>query len=320
MNATYFVGTGLDAFTPGPTGCTDGGGAVHINGGGYARARVVDPADGVAKGVTRLWTHGNLQTANYGPPNGIVPYRWYNSAGVPVLRLLSTNGWEFGLQFWDGSAWRQPGPSVSTGNGNFDFVAIVHPTAGRVGWFHDGTLCADSLGLDTSGMVDLATLELGQFQNYAGSTDHRSGIMASYSTIGHTVTRRTPSGAGAHADWTGSYADVDDDATDDTDAITTAQAGAVSTFTAAPIAAPATGTVVKCVAVAARMRSDGGAAPAHARAVLRIGGADYPAGFDMPLGSGFAGAVTCFDADPSTGAAWAALDHVNAEFGLKATA
>jgi len=57
-----------------PTDCTDDGGSVHINSGNaYADAIVTDPADGRAKGVARLWTHGDLATSPYGPPVGITP-------------------------------------------------------------------------------------------------------------------------------------------------------------------------------------------------------------------------------------------------------
>lgn len=222
-----------------------------------------------------------------------------------MLRLIAITGSDFGLQFWDGAAWQQPGPSVTSGTGTFDFLAVVDHAAGRLAWYHNGTLCSDVAGLDTSGMVDLARLRVGQYQNYAGNTAHSSVILASYGTIGHTVTRRPPTGAGSQNDWTGAWSIVDDDATDDTNAINTDTTAAVSTFTAAAIAALPVGSVVKCVAVAAGMRSDGGDAPAHARAVLGIGGTEYVAPFEVALSSGLA---------------WASMDNVNCEFGLKATA
>lgn len=317
--STYFTGSQLDAFSPSVSGVTDSSNGVDV-GDGYADAYVVDPLDGTRKGVTRLWTHCVNSSNAYGADTGLVLYTWLNSAGMAVLRLISTAGDSRQLSYWNGSAWLIVGDSVSSRGGTYDFLVVVHPTAGRLAWFLNGNLAADVRGLDTSGLVDVARLRLGRLQTYIGATSHRECILASYNTIGHTVRRRAPSGPGARQDWSGTYADVDEDTTNDADAITAATVGDKATFTAAAFSPVSTGNVIKSVVVAARIRNDGEVVPTNARAILRINGVDYLAPANVPITAGFSGTHCAFDTDPTTGKAWASIANVNSEFGLAALA
>ena len=316
---TYFAGSQLDAFSPSVSGVNDSVNGVAV-GEGYADAFVVDPADGVRKGVTRIWTHCSCSSNSYGADTGLVLYTWLNSAGAEVLRLVSTAGDGRQLSYWTGTGWQIVGDRVSSRGGTYDVLAVVHPTAGRLAWFFNGNLAADVRGLDTSAMLDIARLRLGRLQVYIGATDHAQCILASYNTIGHTVRRRAPTGPGARQDWSGSYTDVDDESYNDTDAITASTVGDKSTFTAAPFSPVSAGNVIKSVVVAARIRNDGEVVPTNARGILRINGTDYLAPANVPITAGFSGTHCAFDMDPTTGTAWASVANVNGEFGLAALA
>jgi hypothetical protein len=316
---TYFVGSRLDSVVPSLTGVTDGDEAVKIEPGSYADCYVTDPVDGVRKGVTRLWSHAKVSSIDFDYPEGLALFTWYNSLGQPVVRLAGVALNLRALQMRQGDNWVTVGLSAASKSATYDVHIRVHPSQGRLAWFVNGTFASDVSGINTAAIGDIALMRLGNVQDYTGTTDFSEVLLASYNTIGHVVRRRTPSGAGTHSAWSGSWQDVDDPVTNDTNAISASAVGARSTFTAPALDATSPGNVIKAVAVAARIRNDGDVIPTNARACLRIGGVDYTAPNNMRISAGFVGSVQVFEQNPSTNAAWASISEANGEFGLLAT-
>ncbi|WP_375272844.1 hypothetical protein [Sphingomonas sp.] len=318
--ATYFAGSTLDALVPSLSGCGDTAATVWTDG-GYAEAYVTDPIDGVQKGVTRVWSHMTVVGEAYqAPSNGLRLLTWFNEAGAEVVRLQAAGGYSKQLAFFNTktSQWVNVGGTGECSNGTYDVLIVVHPTAGRLAWFFNGNLAVDVRGLDTSSIGNVAKMRLGRVQDWSGKSTFSNVLMASYNTIGHTVRRRAPSANGSVMQWAGGYGDVDDGPVDDSDAISASNVGEVARFVGPVFTPTSTGNVIKAVAVAARIRNDGDVVPTNARALLAIGGTEYQAPKNMPIRAGFAGSVTVFDVDPSTGAPWSSIANVNGEFGLKA--
>ncbi|WP_066803382.1 hypothetical protein [Sphingomonas asaccharolytica] len=313
---TYFAGSTLDAFVPSLTNCTDDASVVYVSPGGFADAYVTDPADGIRKGVSRLWSHAHSVSGAFAAAP--VLYSWFNQSGVEVVRFASVAG-GYQLQYFNAGSWVGVGEPMGGGSGTYDFLIYIHPTAGRLAWFFNQNLAVDVRALDTSPIGNVARMRLGILQGYVGNTAHSGVLLASYNTIGHTVRRRAPTANGTRMTWSGSYADVDDAATDDSDAISASNVGDVATFTGPVFTPTSAGNVIKAVGVAARIRNDGDVIPTNAKVLLSVGGEDQLAPTNMPITAGFQGSVAMFDKDPGTGLPWSDISRVNGEFGLVAT-
>ena len=316
--ATYFAGSSYDALVPSLANTSDGADFVSIGGGGYVDAYVTDPADGLRKGVKRLWSHVTSSSADYGPSNGLVMYSWLNAAGKEIVRFPNLNGGRAFQILQPDNSWKTYGEIQNSRSGTYDFLIVVHPTAGRLAWFFNGNLAVDLRNIDTSAIGDVARFRLQRMQDYVGGTTHQGILLASYNTIGHTVRRRAPNANGSRMTWSGSFADVDDTGNDDTNAISASTVGDLATFKASAFTPTTAGNVIKAVAVAARIRNYGDVIPTNARAILSIGGQDFQAPTNMPITAGFAGSVALFENDPTTGKPWTDIANVNGEFGLLA--
>jgi len=314
--ATYFVGSTLDAFVPSLAGCSDSASSVDVSPGGFADAYITDPVDGVRKGVSRLWSHAASASGPYSPAT--VLYSWFDQSGQEVVRFGNA-GSGYQIQYFNAGTWVGVGEPMGAGSGTYDFLFVVHPTAGRLAWFFNGNLAVDLRGLDTSTIGNVARMRLAVLQSYVGATSHSGVILASYNTIGHTVRRRPPAANGTRMTWSGSYADVDDGTVNDSDAISASNVGDMATLTGPAFTPTSSGNVIKAVAVAARIRNDGDVIPTNAKALISVAGQDQFAPTNMPISAGFSGSVAVFDKDPGTGLPWSDISRVNGEFGLVAT-
>lgn len=317
---TYFIGGGVECYQTSPTGVSDSADSVRLSNGSdayFADCIPRDPTTGARVYLDNFWFHTTINgyTINLHAPV------FYNANDVPVLRLMSLGGDRVQFQRWIGGAWVDTGPQVFfSGQMIYDIRIVAHPTAGRLSFVVNGVSVVELSGIDTSGLAGIGRVRLGPLtnNNQFNYTEYVGTIIASYNTIGHVVRRRTPSSDRLNTGWSGSYTDIDESTNSDTDAINTSTTGAVMLFGAPNLSDPSPGNVIKAVAIAARVRNDGGDVPRNARAVMEIADRQYAAPFNFAMGPGFAGAVTVFDRDPSTQAAWNGVTNFNSPFGIEA--
>lgn len=313
--ATYFVGSFLDSIQPVTTGISEDANGINVNGtggGNHAQFWLTNPTNGVRAGFTKVWTHMNV-TWSHADSNQ-VGLLILNSSGTQVFRMVGDGG---GMkpQYWNGTTW----VAFGTGSTNFKSgvldILIEIAVAGKIHVYWNQQLVVDSGTIDTTGMVNVASCQLRPGANFNANNLFHGIICADYSTIGHTVRRRNPSGVGAHTAWTGDHTSVNTH--NDTTHVASSAVGQKETFTANTLTATSTGNVIKAVAVASRIRNDGsGTAPQKARHIVRIGTTDY-AGPDLTIGTGYEPRVTVFEQDPSVAANWSSITNVNTEFGLE---
>ena len=320
--ATYFIGGGIETYVASPAGASDGAGSVAFEGSAnpyYADCIPRDPATGAQVALDAFWFHVNLSGDGSRGLNGII---MFNAADQEVVRIANVGETLSQLNVKRDGVWVPVGDIVATGtNFAFDIRVVAHPSQGRLSLCVNGVTVVEQGGLDTSELVGINRIRLQSAINGNASryTQYSGAIIATYNTIGHTVRLRTPQSDVVNTGWTGSYVDVDEGQNNDTDALNTSTTGAVILFGGNALSPTTPGNVVKAVSVAARIRNDGGAIPRNAKATLSIGGALYSAPYNLNVGPGYAGAVTVFDRDPSTGAAWNGVGNINGPFGLTAT-
>lgn len=153
--------------------------------------------------------------------------------------------------------------------------------------------------------------------SYTTSSDHTNLayfselIFADEDTRGMRVKTIPPTGNGAETDWTGTYADVDETATD-TASITTAEAEAVETFSHAVTLAEGTPIKALCLgALSACAAADG------IEAVLRLDGTNYPQDLLKALVAGENPNHALWQVNPATSAAFTASEVNALQFGFK---
>lgn len=285
--------------------------------GNYVAAPLTDSVTGAPTATNDvLWTHyrayNNIRyNDNY--PGAV----WLDNQGVAKVREVRDNYYGGRMQIWNGTAWADT--DVKWGDINnvrvWDY-RIKIGTQGYIEVYKEGVLVARQ-DLDTSAIGNIA-----EFRIYGIANENRFHqlIIADYSTINHTIRRRSPTADGTNKAWVGGFAQVDDDpqATIGTDVIYTSQSGNKATFIGPNMANTTAGHVIKAVAVAEFSKNDGtGQTPQNIRPVLRAGGVDYEGPVNAPIGPGWKGGVAFWENNPATGAAWANIDDVNAtEFGV----
>lgn len=327
---TYAIADELECYpvwTPGVVetttgaiaGVSRGGISIPNNATDYVELPLRDSVTGAVTSCNDvLWLHFRRYTGDGGTAR--TPVIWYRSDNTPVLREYVTGNFTGKMQMWNGTAWVDiitAGPATYYQTfQDWDFRVKIAATGGIVEVFRDGVLQGQFLG-DTSSINNVGKV---RFYNRGGAHIQHQVILADYSTISHTVRRRTPTGAGANSGWTGTYAEIDDtpSGTIGTDVVSISASEVKSTFTAAALAAPTNGHVVKAVAVAVFCKNDGtGTAPQNLKLVLRAGGLDYESPANATIGVGWTGGQAFWENNPNTGAAWANITAVNnTEFGI----
>lgn len=337
MAKTYFVGGELDAFDTNASlsvwESTNGlvtnfsRGTVRTDGASSRfYASLIDPATGaVAPATGTVWTHFmTAYTSGSSSGSGVSVFQILNGNGVPIVRqIASTPANNYMWQYWNGSAWVNLGSVLILSNSNTTMdikITFGTGTTGSVEAYANNTLVGAVTGIDTlTGMVNQAKLD---FWSNGSSLSYIAGyqqvLVADYSTIGHTVRRRTPTGNGTNTAWAGDYTGVDEFPYSDGDGVSTAAVGASESFTAAALPATAGGHVIKAVAITTRSRADADSPTRTVRGTVRVGGTDYvsPA-MQGQLTPGFSPRMAIWDNNPATGAPWVDISVVNGEFGLK---
>lgn len=317
----YFAGHGLDCYRLTPHLASDAGAAgISTNGDAacFAYADMINPATGAPLSATSVWTHFTFNPDSGVFDNGRQVFYWYNSSNVAVITAVGDNNHGLTISYWNGSTYVLWGDFPSLNGGTFDFYFKIDGSAGELNIFFNQTLVNRLAAIDTSGMGNIAYFRMGSASGYS-SQPVGQVIIASYTTIGHTVRYRRPSGNGAEQQWTGDYTQIDGGNIDDSQSVNTNTTGNVSNFTAPDFTATAVGNVIKAVVLGNRVRSVSGGGPQNVQPLVTIGGTDYPA-YDVPIGPGFNGSIAIYENDPTTTAPWASVTPVNNPFGVKAAA
>lgn len=325
---TYFVGDELDCYSIYTANVRE---STQISLSGFSRGCVLIPnsstdyvdaplTDSVTGAPTAtndvLWMH--FRRYNETGSTGRTPTQFFDNAGVVKVQEIVVSGGGTKIQFWNGSAFVDVIPNFATNNSTATWdIRIKIAVAGIIELFKEGVLMTRYEG-DTTGIGNIAKVRFNS--NGSNTNAWHQLVLADYSTVNHTIRRRTPTGNGANAGWTGDFSLIDDapSTTIGSDAITADASGLKSTFTAAALAATAGGHVIKAVAVAEFSRNDGtGQAPQNVRPVLRVSTTDYEGPVNAPIDAGWRGGVAFWENNPATGAAWASIADVNAtEFGI----
>ncbi|MBB3910170.1 hypothetical protein [Sphingomonas desiccabilis] len=309
----------MDAFTPSPAGVTDTGSAITLQGGDpyHVRGRLTDPATGEPTAVQACWFHFVVRGTGITDKAPFLTF--LNSEDVEVLKVLGSGTDSFTLQVLTAAGFQQLGKwAMPDFSADVAVDVQVDLPKGLIALYWNQGETVLKRGVDVSKIGDIATFRIGVPSTFRGCTFSQV-IVAAYNTIGHTVRIRRPSAVGSLAGWSGDAAAVSESAINDATAISTSAEGAITTFAGPALPATAAGSVIKAVAVAARVRKDTAVAPTNIRAVLKVGGQVCEAPANVPISDGYAGTSTVFPKNPQTGERWQ-IAEVNSEFGLKATA
>lgn len=227
-------------------------------------------------------------------------YRMYRATGGTANTYVTQTGISAALQRWDIRF------KVGVSNGELDV-------------YIDGTLVYSVTGVafyagSTASGIDSIT-----FQREGGdSTIDRviSGlIISTEDTRSMVLAMDYPSGAGAHSEWAGGYADLGGIGTD---AATSAYATA--TGQRLSVAFPALNTgLAGMTPVAVALKASGPASQKGIVGTTRISGTDYTIGAISTAGVKPALGCAVQTLNPATGLAWTQTEINAAEFGLQST-
>lgn len=227
------------------------------------------------------------------------------------------------IQVWRSGAWVTL--ATSTGdliNGlvcRFDISAKYAAVDGFVEVWMNGVLLVSYTGnTSADNGPNISRVSYGGANTYTVSIS--AMILATESTKTLTLVERRPTGNGALAEWTGSYADIDENNYSDTDFITPSALNQISTFTFPALPAPLAGYEVQAVVQSARGQL-GGSSPTSFESVARVSGNNYTKAEGVAIPSTFGGGLqSIWSVNPATGLTWTQAEVEAAQFGYKATA
>jgi hypothetical protein len=298
------------------------GAVVVSNSNSCVRITPRDPVTNAAVTLTEGWVHFRHIPGYNGGGGQAGLFRLRNSALQIIVRIYITSGGDapnYDFQYWNGSAFVTAFSGVWVNRGTvsaYDVYFKIDAVNGALAAFADGVTVGSVTGINTSGMAQLAFMELTN-NNDSGSGFWGWIIAQGGSTIGHLCRMKLPTAAGAHTDFSGTYADVDEYPLSDADFIATETAGDKDNFTGTAFGALPVGNKIKAVGIGARTRNNG-AAPSTVRGILTIGGTDYTTADADDVAAGWGPATMLYPVDPSTSAPWgSSLANVNVAFGIE---
>lgn len=216
--------------------------------------------------------------------------------------------------------------TLTVGGASDSSAVIAHPIGTLSSWdFHCYT-SAGSTYLEiylNKALVDILTVSgtnPGLKQLTAKTAINTQSHYFSEFILADTDTRELrvltcyPSGNGAHTAGVGTYADIDETATD-ASAITLESVGDMETWTVTRVSAPAAAGVL-AVCVNGLVASDGAN---DMQAVVRISGTDYLSA-DLGLTNVITPSCVVWNTNPATSDSWGVLNPATLEYGYKAVA
>jgi len=293
--------------------------AVYANSGDSADWIGVNELDGAPFNST-FWHRGFWRTT--GVSSGRTLQEYCDDTDTPVFRLQQTSANVIQAQYWDGDSWENVGSTYGlASNTLFKYdLKIVCGASFILYVTTNMSLEPEEVLSGSASMTEVANISRirGYMNGNSGQmTRHSEWLWGDEQTIGHRISRATPTGDGTHTDGSGGFGDVDEDVTNDGDASTLAANGDSETYTHDAMTLP-TGDV-KAVFLEARVRMVAGGAE-NVKGRIRIGGTDYD------QASNFAGIGETYGpyrprwATNPAGGGWtqATASQVSNEFGLLA--
>jgi hypothetical protein len=325
------AGGELGALTPSDSGVTEENNLVlggHYYDTNFARCSIDTYSSSeyaeaaLSSGQTDVWVHLEGQLDN-NVTTAFTMLSWLDAGGTERVRLRQEENPSgvMTAQYWDGSAWQTIGTatvSLKTSRQTIDLHVICNSTSGTVAVYIGGTERISSASVDLSGATSLKTLRVfGGSSNIGTHLFSSQHVIATESTIGMRVFTVPVSGTGASADFTGTYANIDEAVVNDADFINSGTANQVSTFTAT--APTLTGYVVRAVVVAARAKRNSASGPQNLQLALRSSGTNYFSS-SKAVGLGYGAFVNVWETDPATSAAWVNTAISSLQPGVKSIA
>lgn len=250
-----------------------------------------------------IWCHAWVWNNSADFNEGNNTFQWLNSSGTPILRLLSTtNNGTYFIQWWNGTAWVSlANPSIPgiSGLHQWDFYIKINTVSGKFQFYLDQVLIQD-LSFDAH---TISSIKQWGIMPVRDTCDVSECIIHTNSTINKRYNLRLPSANGANTGFTGSYTDVDEPITDNSNFIYTSVANNISTFPTA--GRTLTGYTVDAVIVTHLSMRDDASGPQNIQRALYIGGTNY-FGPTTALALGWTSYREYLTTDPSTSAAWTA--------------
>lgn len=295
---------------------------IFPNSGALKSPNFMDPTTGVTTALTDLWFHMSLFTANNG---GLTPLiEFLNSAGVPVVRFVTTTNVTFRIDYWNGAAWVVGATTFNPGSVRIDIdIHIVCGVSGSLNVYFANNLQLTTTGLNAA-VTNVQSFTMGDATTpIAANYTYSQLLVSDQNTIGAKVASLTPNANSAvNTAWANDWNNIVKTGFNDATLISSSTLGDKESYTKPAVALPTAQYTVSSVWFAARARLNS-ATPANVKPLLRIGGTDYAGAYNFGglNATSFGPAIAAFANDPSTGVAWNGVTNVNAaEVGFQTAA
>lgn len=316
MTGIVFAGGEIGAFVPADSDCVE-----SVTSGRFdsARSRCAIRVYNISSYAESRAFASNLTTmffhADWGIENADASEQtsvaFYDSGGTEVFRINRSGGTPATIKpyYWNGSSWVATGSTFTVSAPQLMTIDLkVVPASG---WelYINGTL-RDSASVVMSAFSNLSKVRLKG--TYIGYNFWSQVIVSGTSTVGLRLVTDAISGAGNSNNWTsGTYADVDEQAYNDTDGLASATNNQV--FLCAGSSPSLDGFTVRGVIVTARVRQGTLLNYQHA---VRSNGANYFTA-SQAVSAGYGAFVGIWETDPDTTATWTGAAALAAQFGGK---
>lgn len=258
--------------------------------------------------------------------SGRVLMEYSNSSGTPVFRLVFTADYVLQPQYWNGSSWTNIGSTwtISLSTLYKCDLKIVCGSSGSFQFYQTSTVSSEPSSPTLSGSASMSSVtNIDRIKSYstAGNALYSmrtsEWIWGDETTIGARYAWSPATGNGTDTAGSGSYTDIDEAVTNDSDVSTLAANNDAETYTHGTMTLP-TGDI-KAVQIEARLRN-GGSGAQNVKGRLRIGGTAYNQASNY---SGIGVAYTTYTARWTTnpaGGSWTSTTagQTSNEFGMLA--
>ena len=271
--------------------------------------------------TTTFWHRAIVFNATF--VNAATLYEYRTNAGVAIFRIFATATNTLQPQYWSGAAWVNTGASFVMAINSLYKMDLKIIGATSFEWYF-GLNSASDPPLVSSGTTGALATSIDEIRAYATTTGgggntpiHSEWIWGDESTQGHRYVWRPPSGDGTDTAGTGTYLDVDEAVTNDSDFSALATSGNAETYVHTAMTVPS--GIVKAVQVESRVRNVVGGAQ-NVKARLRVGGVAYDQASNFPgITTAFGPYVARWATNPA-GGAWTptTASQTTNEFGLLA--
>lgn len=229
-------------------------------------------------------------------------------AGYPWVRVFAPFNGGMILQYNSGTgaspAWTNLGSVVTVGSGGLVNVSVLIDAGGNhSALFAFGGSTVFVGGFSNAGLTNLAGFAI--LNTDPSGNMFLSEVMAAQdlNLVGARLKTLRATGAGAHSDWTGTYADVNEVTSSDANSNKAASSGLSQSYAMTDVTVPI-GYSIRGVFYSLRTKNGGFGVPANIKALARSGGSDFISGPLSGVNAAYGYSAARYDVDPATGVAW----------------